>query len=492
MLTFLTVIGLVLATAAIQVIPEFAGESMAMYIVEPAEDGGYGASLRDNPTPETDPYLSSTAPISSDDAPVLLAALTRVSPDTHLLSTNSEGNTARNRLVNPIQPKPKAVELSSALAGTNSEASANDTADLKNTKLLGGQDNALTENGHHLTRSMLQLVNEKPRLGDDGTIFLSVATQRTFQLRTILAEQVSVPVTSELPGHIISNPASSMLLQASYTGTVESVDGQFPFVGQRVQKGQLLARLHPINNHLDEAQVLERIEELTSHIDLARKQMAMLREVVYVRYRINKIEEIRTEIEGLIRRVSVLKDSLTKSYELRAKADGVISDISASVGQYVENGSNIFKIVDPTMLWVEAAGFEPGLKDRIESASAITVHGQAISLRYLGGGLLLSNRAIPLQFEIIGTTSNLAVNDPVTVIVQDRGKDVQGIKIPRSSIVRSTDGSQKMWERLSSERFVPHHVNTLPIDAQHVLVTSQLSPNIRVVTEGVAILDQIR
>ena len=77
-----------------------------------------------------------------------------------------------------------------------------------------------------------------------------------------------------------------------------------------------MATLKPVNSHLDEARVRERITELTNEIELDRKRMAMLNEVVYVRYRINKIEEVRTEIQGLIRRLKVLEDSLTQSYEL--------------------------------------------------------------------------------------------------------------------------------------------------------------------------------
>ena len=47
MLIVLAIVGLTLGATAIQLVPEIAGEAIAMYIVEPPEDTGYGASLED-------------------------------------------------------------------------------------------------------------------------------------------------------------------------------------------------------------------------------------------------------------------------------------------------------------------------------------------------------------------------------------------------------------------------------------------------------------
>ena len=48
MLFVLAIIGLTLGATAIQLAPEVAGEAIAMYIVEPPGDGGYGASFDPN------------------------------------------------------------------------------------------------------------------------------------------------------------------------------------------------------------------------------------------------------------------------------------------------------------------------------------------------------------------------------------------------------------------------------------------------------------
>ena len=50
MFIFLAIIGLTVGATALQLAPELAGEAVAMYIVEPADDGGYGASVNKDKT----------------------------------------------------------------------------------------------------------------------------------------------------------------------------------------------------------------------------------------------------------------------------------------------------------------------------------------------------------------------------------------------------------------------------------------------------------
>ena len=254
-----------------------------------------------------------------------------------------------------------------------------------------------------------------------------------------------------------------------------------------------MATLKPVNSHLDEARVRERITELTNEIELDRKRMAMLNEVVYVRYRINKIEEVRTEIQGLIRRLKVLEDSLTQSYELRAQTDGVVSEVAVSAGQHVLEGATLFRVVDPNRLWVEASGYQQGLQDSVQSATALTIEGSKIDLKFVGGGLSLSNQAIPLLFDIVSTNADsLSVGKPVTVFVQSDNSKIEGVRVPRTSLVRGTDGSTLIWKKVAAELFLKTRVSVTPIDAESVLITGDLSPKDRIVSAGVGLLAQIR
>ena len=179
-------------------------------------------------------------------------------------------------------------------------------------------------------------------------------------------------------------------------------------------------------------------------------------------------------------------------YELRAKTDGIVSRVEAQVGEYVQQGQTIFEIIDPTRLWVEATAFELYQARQVLDASAFTADGRRLELRFIGGGLKMLNQAMPLRFEIINPVPDLSVDNPVSVVVRSQIGEVVGVKIPRSALLRGTDGRQIVWERLTAERFVGHHVSSQPIDAEHVLITDGLPARVRVVVEGAAALDQIR
>jgi hypothetical protein len=499
MLFVLAIIGLTLGATAIQLAPEVAGEAIAMYIVEPPGDGGYGASFDPNDASENpaitpsgessvyaDPVFSSSGPVMA--AAIMASATVSLPAPATVDSPESKdmGQIATDTLSSPQKGQ---VRLGSA-----SDQDTLQHQDLQ-TEISSHQTTELSAPGHESAPSSLQLalMREKPRVNSDGTIFLPITSQRAFGLRTVVGQATNAPLGIELPGRVVVNPASSIMVQATYRGFLEKANNQFPFVGQQVKKGQLLAKLKPINNHLEEAQIRERITELTNEIELDRKRMAMLNEVVYIRYRVNKIEEIRTEIQGLIRRVSVLEDSLRKTYELRAQTDGVISEVGASAGEHVEEGTTLFRIIDPRMLWVEASGYEQGLQNSIQSANALTIDGSSIDLEFVGGGLSLSNQAIPLLFEVISTdASALSIGNPVTVFVRTKDSEAEGIAIPRSGLVRDTDGSTLVWKKISAELFQKIRVAVVPIDAEHVLVEGDLLPNDRVVSSGVGVLAQIR
>jgi hypothetical protein len=141
---------------------------------------------------------------------------------------------------------------------------------------------------------------------------------------------------------------------------------------------------------------------------------------------------------------------------------------------------------------VEADAYKPDVAKHIVAASGITTDGRKLTLKFLGGGLSLRNQAVPLYFEILDSVPGLSVDKPVTVVAQNDAGEISGVKVPRESVLRTSDGQEILWERRSAEIFVAHQVSPLPIDADSVLIPSKLGPGVRVVTVGAAVLGQIR
>ena len=79
----------------------------------------------------------------------------------------------------------------------------------------------------------------------------------------------------------------------------------------------------------------------------------------------------------------------------------------------------------------------------------------------------------------------------VTVFTET-GESRSGIAVPRSAVVRATNGQDFVFEHTSAERFVPRAVRTEPLDAERVIVAAGLEPGRRVVVQGAELLDHVR
>jgi cobalt-zinc-cadmium efflux system membrane fusion protein len=340
-------------------------------------------------------------------------------------------------------------------------------------------------------RAALDLLRDTPHRRPDGSAFLPMSTQRVFSVRWQVGNNANVAMAYEIPGHVITDPSTGTSVNAPLTGIIESNQGAFAFLGMRVRRGDLLAYLQPIVSVSERAQIQARIEQLSNQISLAEKQMERLGEVLFVRYRPNKIEALKVQIDGYRRELLSLQSALGRREALRASADGVISKVAAVVGGTVAQGQVVFEIVDPDALWVEAAAYDSAIAESIGTATAVTSNGHSFKLEFIGGGLTLSNQAIPLRFRVVGAHDGLSVGKPVTVIVQQK-RTVAGIPVPSSSVIRDADGRSIVWERTGAETFMPRQVRATRIAGNQMVVESGLADGARVVTEGASLLNQIR
>lgn len=471
--TVFTVIAITLAAATLKLTSETASEYFANYIVS---DENLGASDKQPTSLKAEPEaptieVKSVPTGPAEPVPVLLAAAeapAHATPAAPAKAPATAPAAGGEHLMPASLSTPVPAEPRSPVAKPMPQAT------------------------FEVDDPLLSLIGDTPYRRPDGTVFMPIAAQRVFGLRTVIGQHVAVPATTEMPGRIVINPSSAHLIQSAQDGFLELANSAFPHTGQRVRRGDLLAYLRPSLTSVEQADVESRIQELVNNIDLARKRMARLEEVVMIRYRANRIEEIRVEIEGMRRQLGVLRDSVERPIELRAKTDGVVSRVNAAAGQFVDAGHTIFEIVDPTRLWVTASAYESGIQERIVSATALTSDGRTLELQFVGGGLALHQQALPLHFEVVGSPPDLNVDTPVTVAVQMEGPATTGLRVPRASVTRTSDGRELVWERRSAESFLAHHVSLKPIDADWVLVTSPIAGTMRIVTAGVATLGQVQ
>jgi multidrug efflux pump subunit AcrA (membrane-fusion protein) len=176
-----------------------------------------------------------------------------------------------------------------------------------------------------------------------------------------------------------------------------------------------------------------------------------------------------------------------------APVSGVIAAANVVTGQVVNAGDLLFEIVDPSRMSVEASAFDAALVANIATASASPAPGVSVPLQFVGAGSSLREGAIPLLFRTVPgkTAVPLSIHQPVKVTVQTRSQ-VKGFAVPTAAVVKDASNQETVWVHTGAERFEPRSVRALPLDGSSTAIADGLQAGDRVVTQGAALVNQVR
>ena len=357
--------------------------------------------------------------------------------------------------------------------------------------LLLVSDHARAQDAIKLPSVPSTMATDQPQRMADGSLFVPKATQHLLSVRTVLTAESRAPRTLQLVGTVIADPNSFGRVQSGHAGRIEPPEGGLAFIGKRVEKGDVLAYLQHHIEAYNKGNLQSEIAELEERIKLQEAKLAIYQKAPLAIPPI-KIEETKGELAALRQKRRELVPTLLEREEIRAPISGVISVAGVVSGQVVDAREVVFEIVDPARFWVEAIAHDPQAVSNVSQAIAVIGADQKIPLEFAGLGPSLKQQAAPLMFRITGQVpANLSVGRPVTVILQST-LEVSGIVLPASSLVRAPTGLPIVWVKSEAERFEPHAVRYEPFDGQRVLVSAGLKADMRIVTEGATLLNQIR
>ena len=333
-------------------------------------------------------------------------------------------------------------------------------------------------------------LRERAQRLPDGTIFVPKTVQRIFEIRTALSEVASHRRVMELPGRVIPDLNASGFVQAAVGGRLSPPEAGFPRLGALVKRGDVLAYVTPPLQAIDVSDMRQRQGELDQQIQIVGQRLARYETLAPSgAVALSQLEDTRLELQGLKDRRAALDTARRNTEALLAPVSGVIAEGTPISGQMAQPNAVIFHIVDPAKLWIEALSFEP--LAGAETASAVTVAGKRLSLTYRGAGFADRNQSVSVHFAIDSDVSDLRGGQLVTVLVNTRDAK-RGIAVPRTSIVRSTNGQDFIYVHISAERFQPRGVRIEPLDGGRVLILSGIEAGQRVVTQGAELLDHVR
>jgi RND family efflux transporter MFP subunit len=301
------------------------------------------------------------------------------------------------------------------------------------------------------------------------------------------------PRTVRFHGRIVPNPNRSGVVQSTLQGRYEAPDGGVPPLGTKVKAGDPLGRVSPSFASIDSSDMMQTLGTIDQEIALARRKLAR-QEQLLASNAVAKaqVEDTRIQIEGLEKRRQELLAARVRPEELRASVSGVIAAAKVTAGQVVGPSDQLFQIIDPASLMVEALVFDQVDPDAVHEATA-SVAGDAavIKLKFLGRSRALQQQYSLLQFDIVEGKVRLNAGSPVTVIAT-AGEPVTGILLPRSALAQAPSGQTVVFSHKEPEVFVPRPVRVEAFDSDTVLVVAGIAAGERIVVKNAPLLNQVR
>ncbi len=323
----------------------------------------------------------------------------------------------------------------------------------------------------------------------DGSLFVPKAMQYQLGLRTRLARIEALAATAELAGQVVADPNASGRVQASQAGRIEPGPKGLPMLGQRVDKGQVLAHVQPTIDNVERGNQQAELASLDAQLSIAKSRLARYRQLEGAVPR-KDIEAARVDVESLQARRAAIGTGLSAREALRAPVSGIVSATAAVPGQLVEPREVLFEIIDPSRLAIEALAYDATLASGVQQASAI-VAGGSLELEFVGAGRHLRGQALPMLFRARTGGVALAIGQPLQVIAHT-ARRIQGVGVPREALVRNRAGEIIVWVHGAAERFTPRRIVSEALDGQNVAVTSGIASGERVVVSGASLLTQVR
>lgn len=356
--------------------------------------------------------------------------------------------------------------------------------------LAGGDGSDGHSHGEETTP--LTVINPNtPQRQLDGSVFLPKTSQRFIQVRTQPAKLETLPRSLILNGQVVAGMDASSKVQALQAGRLDIANGSLPAIGDKVEKGQVLATLtlaKDAQEGTNQAAEAADLQEQLKLAELEQQRLQGLGELIPRR----EVDTAAATVRSLQARLAVFRKGAKGVTEtVRSPISGIVTASYAANGQAVQAGDLLLDIIDPSKLQVEAVTYDAALPANIAAAN-VTIGKQTLALRYQGNSQQLRQQALPLRFSVEGETlAQLAAGTPLQVTVQTR-ETLQGVAVPAEALARNPSNQTVVWVKTTPEQYAPRVVQYQPLDGERVMITAGLPDGERVVVQATNLINQIR
>jgi len=324
--------------------------------------------------------------------------------------------------------------------------------------------------------------------GDPGGIsFLKEQQWKTPGFATAFATSGQFTESFQATGQIVPAAGRMARISAPVAGIIE-VSGltQSPAPGQRVAKGQVLAVLTPALGEGGSSYAEARAKLREAEDEHARANRLYAAEAVPQR----RVHEAEIRLGAAREALGSLGGSGAAREDgrvvIRAPLSGVVASRTLTPGSRVDAGAELFTVVDPSIVWLEArvpasevarVNARSEATFRVPGSDAILPVSRTVSV---GSVIDSVSRTVPLIYEVANPSGGLRIGMHAQVAVGTARK-VAGVVIPSSAIL-DEDGRTVVYVQPEGERFEKHEVQLGGTSGGRSVVLSGVRADERVVT----------
>ncbi|TKA91885.1 efflux RND transporter periplasmic adaptor subunit [Guyparkeria sp. SB14A] len=321
---------------------------------------------------------------------------------------------------------------------------------------------------------------------------MDFAVQQAFQ--DFISERLSVPARIE------PRPGQSAEAAAPAGGRlVPPESGEWKRPGDRVEAGDVLARVLPLSGADDVSLLDLDMTEARERVSLARAErdrvQGLFDDGVVSEKRLDQAQsEYRVAQQALVRASTRLeqldgeRDQAGGAITLRAPISGVITASQHAPGEMVAANKTVFSLLDDGRVWLKAMAY-PGDMARIERPDNVLARQAGSQWQTLAGAELAyvgtqteENGTVPVVFDVPNPDGELIPGTAWSAAFSI-GAGQMAVVVPKSAIL-DDDGIAVVIVQHGGERFERRQVETGIRSGERVAITAGLQPGERVVTQG--------
>ncbi|MBI5283053.1 MAG: efflux RND transporter periplasmic adaptor subunit [Candidatus Solibacter usitatus] len=366
----------------------------------------------------------------------------------------------------------------------------------------------------------------KKRTGGEETklVELDAASMKEVTLKVSAAIQRSIPITIRASGRLATNENTTWRVGAITDGRIVRVEVK---VGDRVEKGQVLARMHSHDIH--ESRALYRksmgdFNRLQGSLGFAQKQRDRVRRLFEMkaasqeqveqaenelrtaqtaldnaaievnRTRLHLVEFLQIPVEGSQEKEheASAEEHIEDLIPIRAPASGIVLVRGITPGAVVTASSDLFTICDLSTIWAIAAVQEEHLS-RLHAGMAAHIQVQAYPERSFAGRVVKIDEKLDAQTRTVSVRvesdnrAGLLKPEMYATVELEAGGSEPALFVPQVA-VQDVNGQATVFVERQPGRYQPHPVELGRTLEGLVQVLRGLPPGARVVGEGSFIL----